>query len=333
MARTAVKRPRGRPRKHAVSEKSPVSVKREPVAREPVRADGPVDVARSTPDVEKKIDQLISDIRKEFGPDSIYRLGEYETGVETFATGSDALDKAIGIGGFPLAKLVQITGAESVGKSTLVNYIAATAQRSGIVVYFVDGEQSEGVDRATAIGVNTNILPISEPDTLEEAFARMAKAIERMKKWDTPSLIILDSVAALPLNIDLARSYDDEARRAGRAIFLSQNLDKLTVPLKGTKIGMIFVNQLREKANVVNPYEKKTYSPGGRKLRHKVDLSLELARIGLIRQAQQAIGITTRIRIEKSKLAPPFKSAEVNLYFDGRVEDSNPTNRGHDERE
>ena len=339
-AATAVgKRPRGRPRKittalggEAVTKKNTTTlrepIKREPISRDPIPREP---VALATKDVTKKIDDLIHAIRKEFGPESIGRLGEYDTNVETFPTGSDQLDAAIGVGGFPLAKLVQITGGESAGKSTLINYLAAQAQRQGIIVYFLDGEQSEGNDRATAIGVNTNMLPISEPLTLEDAFKKMWKAIERMSKWDTPSLIMLDSIAALPMQVDLDRPFDEESRRAARASFLSANLGKLVNPLKGTKIGLIFVNQLREKANVTNPYEKKTYSPGGRALRHWCHLTLEVSRFGMKKQGTEPIGITSRIRVEKSKLAPPFKTAMLNMYFDGRVEDAEATGRGSDE--
>jgi len=319
------KRPRGRPRKHPLPEAAP---KRQPVAREPVSRE-PVErepVAVVTKDIDKKIDQLIHDIRKEFGPESIGRLGEYDTDVKVFPSGSEALDTIIGVGGFPLAKLVQITGGESVGKSTLINYLAAQAQRQGIIVYFLDGEQSEGNDRATAIGVNTHMLPISEPETLEDAFSRMWKAIERMSKWNSPALIMLDSLAALPMKVDLERPFDEEGRRAARAAFLSANLGKLINPLKGTQVGLIFINQVREKANA-SPYEKKTYSPGGRALRHYCHLTLELTRMGQVKRGADVIGITTRIRVEKSKLAPPFKTTNLNLYFDGRVEDAGNVTR------
>jgi len=339
MARAAAtaKRPRGRPRKSpkplgeglvlvAPPKRQPIA--REPIAREPVQREP---VALATRDVTKKIDDLIHAIRKEFGPESIGRLGEYDTDVEVFPSGSQQLDKAIGVGGFPLAKLVQITGGESAGKSTLINYLAAQAQRLGIVVYFLDGEQSEGNDRAMAIGVNTSMLSISEPETLEDAFLRMEAAIAWMKKWDTPALIMLDSVAALPLRADTARAFDEEMRRAARASFLSANLAKLIAPLKGTKIGLIFVNQLREKANVTNPYEKKTYSPGGRALRHWCHLTLEVTRFGMKKQGTEPIGITSRIRVEKSKIAPPLKTAMINMYFDGRVEDADEGNRGESE--
>jgi len=324
MARTAVavKRGRGRPRK--IQETTPASNGAERPKRTPVpRDDQPVEVASATPVVQKRVQQLVDDIRKQFGPDSIGLLGDYEGGVEVFPSGSAALDIAIGVGGFPLAKLVQITGGESVGKSTLTNSIAATAQRNGIIVYFLDGEMSEGIDRATAIGVNTMLLPISEPLTLEDAFRRMEAGIKRMSKWSDPSLIILDSVAALPMQSDLDRPFDQEGRRAARASFLSANLSKLVHPLKGTKVGLIFVNQLREKANAA-PFEKPTYSPGGRALRHWCHLTLELRRLGQIKVAQTVTGITTRIRVEKSKLAPPFKIADINLFFDGRVEDAPP---------
>jgi recombination protein RecA len=283
--------------------------------REPILREG---VAPSTPDVEKRIDALVTAIRKEYGEDSIHRLGEYETSIETFPTGVDALDKAIGVGGFPLAKLVQITGGESVGKSSLTNYIAAQAQRHGIVVYFLDGEMSEMGDRATAIGVNASLLTISEPETLEQAFSYMAAAIARMRKFDSPSLIILDSVAALPMQVDLERPYDQEGRRAARASFLSANLSKLVHPLKGTKIGIVFVNQVREKANAA-PFEKPTYSPGGRALRHWSHLTLELRRVGQVKKGQEVIGIRSRVRVEKSKLAPPLGSCDIVMMFDGRI--------------
>jgi recombination protein RecA len=330
MARTAVvKRGRGRPRKHPVVEavKSVLDVKevngrpkRTPVPRETV------EITQATPVTQKRVQQLVDDIRKQFGPDSIGLLGDYESSIETFPSGSAALDAAIGVGGFPLARLVQITGGEAVGKSTTTNYLAAQAQRHGIIVYFLDGEMSEGVDRATAIGVNTSLLPISEPLTLEDAFMKMECGIKRMSKWSDPSLVILDSVAALPMQSDLDRPFDEEGRRAARASFLSANLGKLVHSLKGTKVGLIFVNQLREKANAM-PFEKPTYSPGGRALRHWCHLTLELKKLGQIKVAQQVVGITTRIRVEKSKLAPPFKIADINLLFDGTVQDA-PERRG-----
>jgi recombination protein RecA len=296
------------------------SVERTPVSR----------IAPTTKDNWKKTDELLAVIRKKFGPTSIGRLGEYDTNVKVFPTGLPSLDKIMGVGGFPLAKLVQIQGAESVGKTALINYLAAQAQRQGIVVYFLDGEQNESNDRATSIGVNTDLLTISEPDTLEESFQMMDTAITRMKTWSSPSLIMLDSLAALPLQSDLERGYDELSQRAGRALFLSGNLKKLLGPLKDTQIGIVFVNQVREKANVTNPYEKKTYSPGGRAPRHHSDVILELTRFGSKKQGIVEIGITSRIRVEKSRISPPHLSTLVNIYHDGRFEEAEPK-EGRDE--
>ena len=254
----------GRPPESTFRASAPVPASPQRVAKQPVPPVGaetphilrtPVE---PTPDQRKKVDALLAAIRKEHGNEAISRLGDYESVVGTFATGIPSLDAAIGIGGFPLAKLVQFTGAESVGKSTMTNYLAAVAQHHGITVYFLDGEMSEERSRVESIGVNTELLSISEPETLEQAFQYMDTGIAKLRMFSTPSLIILDSVAALPMRVDLERPYDQEGRRAARASFLSANLGKLVHGLKGSKVGLIFVNQLREKANAM-PFEKPTY--------------------------------------------------------------------------
>lgn len=309
--------------RRARSTRTPVTQPRERVQRDPVERDPePIASAQpivaSTPEIEKRIDALVNAIRKEHGDDSISRLSDLDTDVKTFPIHLPNIETIIGHPGFPLAKLVHITGGESVGKSTFVNYLAAQAQHAGMVVLFVDGEDSEYGDRAAQIGVNTSLLPIAEPETLEDAFALMETSIERMKKWRDPSLVILDSVAAFPMRVDLERPYDKESRRAARAAFLSANLPKLVRSWKGSSIGMVFVNQIREKADA-RPFESPYYAPGGRALKHWCHLTLGLSRIGQVRDGSTPIGITTRFRVDKSKIGIPLRTATINMLFDGTV--------------
>jgi len=275
--------------------------------------------AKETVETKKILDSLIASVRKEFGPDSIHRLSEVEPVNERLPLGIKPLDDMLG-GGLPLARLIQVQGGESVGKSTFVNFVAAAAQRAKHYVHFEDGEMSEDRDRAEDIGVNPELLTYSEPETLEDSFAHLAHIRDRYIEKEASALLMLDSVAALPTQSDLAAEFDAEAHRAARARFLAAKLGKLVRPIAGTRIGMIFVNQLREKANAA-PFQKPTYAPGGRALRHWCHLTLELTRIGQLKEHGEVVGIRTRIKVEKSKLQgiKPTSTAYVKIYFDGRI--------------
>jgi len=283
--------------------------------------------AASTPDIKKAIDQVIALVRKEFGTDSIRRLSDMDPVTARFSTGIPELDELLG-GGFPLAKVIQIIGQESVGKSTLINYLTAMAQRAvveeykinGILVNFLDGELSEESDRAEAIGVNPDLVTLSEPETLEQAFNIMGKLIEHYAKLDKPSLLMLDSLAAFQMQADIERPFDEEGRRAARAAFLSANMPKLITPLKDTKIGLIFTNQIRTKANA-KPFEIPTYAPGGHAPRHWSHVILEMKNLGQLKEHGEIVGIKSRLRVKKSKLTGirPFTQTDLKIYFTGQV--------------
>ncbi len=289
-----------------------------PVEKKPV-IEAPVQ-ATSTPALMKEIDKVIAMVRKEFGPDSIRRLSEMDEVTERLPTGIPELDEFLG-GGLPLAKIIQIIGMESVGKSTFINFLAACAQRAGYLVNFIDGELSEEKDRAEAIGVNSDLITLSEPETLEAAFMIMGKLIEYYAKLERASFIMLDSLAAFQMQADIERPFDEEGRRAARASFLSANLPKLVTPLKDTKIGMIFTNQIRTLANA-KPFQVPYYAPGGHAPRHWSHAILEMKNLGQLKEGSEVVGIKSRLRVKKSKLTGirPFTQTDLKIYFDGRIQ-------------
>lgn len=293
--------------------------------RQPVHADAERDVS-------KTIDAVIKSLRKQFGSDAVSRLDEYDSDpVDTFPTGLTNLDAALGIGGFPLSKLVQIAGPESVGKSTLCKKLIREAQAHGIAPYFIDGEDSRDTPhRYRALGLTPRTIAWSDALTIEQAFTLADAAILSLRKLDKPAMIFLDSIAAFLNEGDETRGYDEEGRRGAKAAFLSKNLKKLLDKIRGTQIGMVFVNQIREKANAA-PFEDPTYEPGGRALRHYAHVTLRMKRLGKIRKGAKDIGIKSRIHVKKSKLSPPYQNADIAIYFDGRVENLDGASEGDDE--
>ena len=302
-------RPRGRPPR----------VAREPVER-PKRTPVPPAEAAMTPKIERAIDKVVEAIRKKFGPEAIYRFNEFgESVIGTYSSGIASVDAMIGIGGFPLAKLVQISGAESVGKSSFCKWLIAQAQAQGIICYFIDAEISpDSIERAQAFGIDVKALLWSEVMYLEDAFAHASEAIARLKHSETPVLIFIDSVAAADMKSSAERDFDEPGRRAEKAAFLSANLPKLVQPLKGTKIGIVFINQMRTTANA-NPYSDPNYEPGGRALAHWCHLLIRMQRIGTLKAKGEVYGIKSRLRVKKSKLAPPFRQADIAILFDGKI--------------
>lgn len=278
------------------------------------------DPVESTPTLQKEIDKVIALVRRECGQDSIRRLSEQEEVQERLPTGIAELDELLG-GGLPKAKIIQIIGPESVGKSTLINHLAAAAQRAGDLVNFIDGELSEDKDRAEDLGVNVELMTLSEPETLEGAFTVAGKLIEHYAKIERASFIMLDSLAAFQMQADIERPYDEEGRRAARASFLSANMGKLCRPLLGTKIGLVFVNQLREKANA-KPFEIPTYAPGGRAPRHWSHVILEMKNLGQLKEKGEIVGIKSQIRVKKSKLSGirPGTTVALKIYFTVKIE-------------
>jgi len=272
-------------------------------------------------DINRTIDGLVAHVQKKFGADSISRLGDaFDDVLGTFDTGLPNLNEAIGIGGFPLAKLVQIAGPKSVGKSALCKKLIARCQTQGIIPYFIDGEMSKDTpERYVALDISTSSVAWSETMYLEDAFGQADEAIVWLAKKDKPSIIFMDSIAAFMMRADEDRKYEEEGRRAAKASFLAKNLPKLVHKLKGTQIGMVFVNQLRQSANAM-PFADPFYEPGGMALAHWCHLILRMNPLGQIKQGDVAIGVKARIAIRKSKLAAPLRRADVSVFFDGRIE-------------
>lgn len=273
-----------------------------------------------TPKINKAIDQVVAAIRKKFGEDAIYRFDERDEDViGVFSSGVKEVDDMIGIGGFPLAKLIQISGPESVGKSSFCKWLIGQAQAQGVICYFIDTELSpDSVERAKAYGVDVHSLIWSEFMYLEDAFEAAALAIDKMKNSDTPVLIFIDSIAAASMKSSAERDFDEPGRRAEKASFLSANLGKLVQPLKGTKIGIVFVNQMRSTANAM-PFQDPNYEPGGRALAHWCHLTIRMSRLGQIKVKQEVVGIKARLKVKKSKIAVPFKQSEIAIMFDGEI--------------
>lgn len=324
--------PKGKSRKTVEKEK----IKREPVVDEskkkPKRTPVPPAEAAVTPKMDKAIDKAVEAIRKKFGPDAIFRFNEIgETVIGTFSSGIKGVDDMIGIGGFPLAKLVQISGPESVGKSSFCKWLIGQAQAQGIICYFIDAEISpDSIERAQSFGVDVNSLLWSEVMYLEDAFSYAEMVINKLRMSEQPVIIFLDSIAAADMKSSAERAFDEQGRRAEKAAFLSSNLPKLVHPLKGTKIGLYFINQMRTTANA-NPYQDPNYEPGGRALAHWCHLTIRMQRIGNIKRGPEVVGIKSRLRVKKSKLAPPFKQSDLALYFDGKITALDDSNGADDE--
>lgn len=308
------------------------STARRRIERTPVLPDTPLahvevpDRAFAERQVARTIDVLAKAIRKRFGTDAVSRASDLDTSlVGVFPTGVRAVDAALGIGGFPLAKLVQISGPEAVGKSTFCKKLIAQALRYGITPYFIDGEDSQDQpERYRALDISPENVLWSDALTLEQAFGYAQEAIQAARSIQSPAIVFMDSIASFMSEAELELDFDKEGRRAMKASFLSRNIRKLTKDLQGTQIGMVFVNQVREKQNPM-PFEDPLYEPGGRALRHYCHLTLRMKRIGQIKaggRGARATGITSTLQVKKSKLAPPFRTADVAIYFDGRVEDT-----------
>lgn len=282
-----------------------------------------VDLSADRPDISKTINALVAAVQKVHGTNAIGRLDQtaYEGVVGTYPTGLASLDEAIGIGGFPLAKLVQISGPESVGKSTLCKWLIHQAQVHGITPWFIDGEMSRDTpERYAALGISSESVAWSDAIYLEDAFSYAATGIITLRKLNKPAIVFIDSIASFMVrSADAERDFDEHSRRAPKATFLAQNIPKLIETIRGTQIGLVFVNQLRQKQKA-GPYEDPYYEPGGMALRHFCHVILRLNRVGQIKDGEAIVGIKSRVRVQKSKLAPPSKQAGLALYFDGRVE-------------
>jgi recombination protein RecA len=258
----------------------------------------------------KMLNQTLSQIEKQFGKGAIMRLGDDNTMMEqgVISTGSMSVDLALGVGGVPRGRVIEIYGPESGGKTTLSLHIIAEAQREGGVAAFIDAEHALDPGYAKALGVDTENLLVSQPDTGEQAL-EIAELLVRSGAVD---VIVIDSVAALVPRSEIEGEMGQSSVGV-QARLMSQALRKLTGILSKSKTTAIFINQIREKIGVM--YGNPETTPGGRALKFYASVRLEVRRKGDVKSGTDKIGNQVRVKVVKNKVAPPFKEAEIEIMF------------------